>query len=452
MLYRNDGRHARRLCLIALVLAAWTFPSRAAAQSSRAFAEREWQVKAEKMELHLQRFMRMHGIDLWIIMSHENHPDPVLDLFGGHGITGWYGHRNAYLIRDPGAEQPLERVVFGTHLSQHLEPFFPRLVGYGEEGLAPHLGEYVRAADPKRIAINQSRTISMADGISVELKAYLVDAIGEVHANRLVSSEPLVIDYVSFRTPAELEIAQEASWRTWNILHRALSNEVITPGRTTLMDVHWWIVDEWRRQGLDFNFPPGLSILRQGSSGLDDADDPVIEPGDIIHVDFGVRQSGIVTDQQKLAYVLRPGETEPPEGLRQAFARSARVADMIATSLVPGRPGHEVKTAAEAMAREEGIDALVYSHAQGNWVHDAGAWAIYDWPERYGTHPREPVRATEFWSIEFSATSTVPEWGGQSVRFGREEDAWVGEDGVVRFMAGPQAELWLIRSSPRPVS
>jgi hypothetical protein len=384
---RNDGRRARRVSVVALVLAAWVFPIRAAAQSSRAFAEREWQVKAEKMERHLQRFMRMHGIDLWIIMSHENHPDPVLDLFGGHGITGWYGHRNAYLIRDPGGEQPLERVVFGTHLSQHLEPFFPRLVGYGEEGLAPHLGEYVRLADPKRIAINQSRTISMADGISVDL-----------------------------------------------------------------MDVHWWIVDEWRRLGLDFNFPPGLSILRQGSSGLEDADDPVIEPGDVIHVDFGVRQSGIVTDQQKLAYVRRPGETEPPEGLRQAFARSARVADMIATSLVPGRLGHEVKTAAEAMAREEGIEALVYSHAQGNWVHDAGAWAIYDWPERYGTHPREPVRATEFWSIEFSATSTVPEWGGQSVRLGREEDAGVGEDGVVRFMTGPQAELWLIRSLPRPVS
>jgi hypothetical protein len=218
------------------------------------------------------------------------------------------------------------------------------------------------------------------------------------------------------------------------------------------MDVHWWIVDEWRRQGLDFNFPPGLSILRQGSGGLDDADDPVIEPGDIIHVDFGVRQSGIVTDQQKLAYVLRPGEMEPPEGLRQVFARSARVADMIATSLVPGRLGHQVKTAAEALARAEGIDALVYSHAQGNWVHDAGAWAIYDWPERYGAHPREPVRPTEFWSIEFSTTSTVPEWGGQTVRFGREEDAWVGEDGVVRFMTGPQAELWLIRSLPRPVS
>jgi Xaa-Pro aminopeptidase len=421
-------------------------------QSSREFSEREWLVKAEKLEQHLQPLMRKHGIDLWIIMSHENHPDPVLDLFGGYGITGWYGHRNAYLIRDPGGSAPLERVVLGTHLSRHLQPFFPRLVSYGEEGLAPHLGEYVRGVDPRRIAINQSRTISMADGLSVELKAYLEAAIGQPYASRLASSEPLVIDYVSTRTPAELAIAQEASWRTWNILRRALSNEVVAPGRTTLMDVHWWIVDEWKRQGLEFNFPPGLSVMRQGTNGLDDVDDPVIQPGDVIHVDFGVRQSGIVTDQQKLAYVLRPGEEEAPEGLRQAFARSARVARIIAESLTPGRLGRDVKAAAETLARQEGIEALVYSHVQGNWVHDAGAWAIHDWPERYGTHPREPVRASEFWSIEFSASTPVPEWGGQIVRFGREEDAWVDADGVVRFMAGPQTELWLIRSTGSPVS
>jgi hypothetical protein len=31
----------------------------------------------------------------------------------------------------------------------------------------------------------------------------------------------------------------------------------------------------------------------------------------------------------------------------------------------------------------------------------------------------------------------------------REEDAWVDEEGVVRYFSGPQEELWLIRSDPR---
>ena len=93
----------------------------------------------------------------------ENAPDPALELFGGYGVTGWYGHRNAYLFHDAGAGG-LETTVLGTHLSGHLARFYDTRELYGEEGLAPHLRRYVEERDPRRIAINQSRTISMADG------------------------------------------------------------------------------------------------------------------------------------------------------------------------------------------------------------------------------------------------------------------------------------------------
>jgi hypothetical protein len=163
-------------------------------------------------------------------------------------------------------------------------------------------------------------------------------------------------------------------------------------------------------------------------------------------VDFGVKLMGIVTDQQKQIYVLRPGETGPPAGLQALFARSARMLEIVAEELRPGVEGRGVKARAEARGQEEGIENLVYSHAQGNWVHEAGAWAIHDWPERYGGHPREPVRPTEFWSVEFAVYGTVPEWGDQRVSMAREEDGWVGEDGAFHWMAGPQTELWTIRS------
>lgn len=406
----------------------------------------EWEVKKEKMELHLRPAMRQHGIDMWIIMSREFHPDPVLDLFGGSGISGWYGHRNAYIFWDRGGDRPLESVILGTHQSDHMHRFFERIESYSEEGLAPHLREYVQQADPARIAINRSRTVAMADGITAELLAYLEEAIGPEVTSRLVSSEPLVIDYVSARTPAELEIETEASWRTWNILRRAFSNEAITPGRTRLMEVYGWIVDEWKSQHLDLNFPPGLTIYRRGEvEGIEDAANPIIEPGDLLHVDFGVRLMGLVTDQQHLAYVLRPGETEPPAGLQEVFRQSVQVAEIYAEELKPGRPGHEVKEIAENRARQEGIDALLYGHTQGNWVHGVGARTVFDWPERYGIFPREPVRAGEFWSIEFRVTAPVPEWDGQVVPIKREEDAWIDADGKARFLAGPQTELWIIR-------
>ena len=56
--------------------------------------------------------------------------------------------------------------------------------------------------------------------------------------------------------------------------------------------------------------------------------------------------------------------------------------------------------------------------------------------------------ASEFWSIEFSVQGPVPEWNGQIVRIPREEDAVALADGPARFLAGPQTELWLIRSNP----
>ena len=443
----------RRLLL--LVLAALLFPAPIGAQAraSRERTLREWEVKREKKDLHLLRTMREHGVDMWIIMSRENHPDPALDLFGGYGISGWYGHRNAYIYRDAGAAG-LEGVVLGTHLSRFLVDlgFFDRMESYHGDGsgLAPLLRDYVHTHDPSVIAINESRTISMADGITAQLKTYLLEAVGPTYAERVVSSEPMFIDYVSRRTPAEREIEREAAWRTWHLLRRAFSSEVITPGRTTLMDVYWWIEDERRAQDLEFNFPAGIQIQRRGlADPLEEVDDPVIQPGDLIHVDYGIRLMGLVTDQQKMIYVLRPGETEPPAGLRHVFAQSARHGEIIASVIEPGVLGHQIVERAQAQAEAEGITSRTYPHVQGNWVHGVGAWGSPDWPERYGGHPREPVRASEFWSIEYNVTGAVPEWDDQMVRMAREEDAWVDEDGRVRFFVGPQSALWLVGQPDR---
>jgi len=289
----------------------------------------------------------------------------------------------------------------------------------------------------------------MADGLTAGMKAYLVEALGPDYSSRLISSEPMFIDYVSHRTPAELEIEREAAHRTWNILRRAFSSEVITPGKTRLMDIYWWVKNEWMAQDVEFNFPGSFRVQRQGSEEIDHPDNPVIQPGDVLHVDFGVRLMGLVTDQQKMAYVLKPGEIDAPAGLKALFAKSVRQGEIIAEEIQLGRLGYEIKESAERRGREEGIDNRTYPHVQGNWVHGSGAWVSPDWPERYGIHPRQPVRPTEFWSIEYSVKGPVPEWGGQVVSMAREEDAWIDEHGTLRFLVGPQTELWLVGTPDR---
>jgi len=412
--------------------------------------EREWSLKAAKMHSVLQPLMRKHGIDMWIIMSRENGPDPALELFGGNGITGWYGHRNAYIFYDPGGTKPLQSVAIGTHLSAHLLAFYDSIVPFRDEGLKPHLQQWVFPRNPKKIAIDESFSISMAAGLTSSLKTYLLDALGAKYSKRLTSVEPLLVEYVSTHVDGETDVEREASAATFDILRRAFSNEVIVPGKTRLMDVYYWITAERKKQGFEFIFPPSIEIQRTGGVQLDDEANGLILPGDVLHVDFGVRLAGVVTDQQKMAYVLKPGETEAPAGMLKAFANSARMAEIITDEMKPGRTGIEIRQAAQARLKAEGIDGDVYSHVQGYWVHDAGMWTNQDWPERYGAHPRTKLLGGEWVSLEFSTTTAVPEWGNQMVRMLREEDIWVKKDGSVEYLSGPQKELWIVRPAPVP--
>ena len=65
---------------------------------------------------------------------------------------------------------------------------------------------------------------------------------------------------------------------------------------------------------------------------------------------------------------------------------------------------------------------------------------VSGWPERYGDHPRFPLRAGEWVSLEFSVTVPVPEWKNQLVTIMREEDAVSGE-APPGHLSGPQTEL-----------
>jgi hypothetical protein len=145
-----------------------------------------------------------------------------------------------------------------------------------------------------------------------------------------------------------------------------------------------------------------------------------------------------------MAYVLREGETTPPGGLVRAFEQSTGAAAIILDEMQVGRTGTAIKQAAEMRTAAAGLDTLVYSHVQGYWVHDAGMWAIHDWPERYGDHPRLTLKDGDWVSLEFAVTVPVPEWNDEPVTIMREEDTRVTSDGAPEYLSGPQSELWVI--------
>jgi Xaa-Pro aminopeptidase len=175
-------------------------------------------------------------------------------------------------------------------------------------------------------------------------------------------------------------------------------------------------------------------------------EDPVIERGDVLHCDVGITVARLNTDTQHLAYVLREGETEAPEGIRRALANSNTLQDITIEEIRPGRTGNEILAASLARLKAQGIEGTLYSHPIGLHGHGAGP-LIGLWDYQNGVPGRGDAKVipSMWYSIELQTTTPVPEWGGQEVRMAQEEDAIIGADGKIRWALKRQDRLFLVR-------
>jgi Xaa-Pro aminopeptidase len=232
----------------------------------------------------------------------------------------------------------------------------------------------------------------------------------------------------------------------WGLIDTMFSAQVVVPGTTRTSDVVWWYRERVRALGLDTWFQPSITVQRRGVGAEELGDDPVIERGDVLHCDVGITALGLNTDIQHMAYVLRPGETDVPDGLKAALLQSNRLQDIVVEHLRPGRTGNEVLAASLAAMRAEGIDGSVYSHPIGLHGHGAGP-LIGLWDRQQGVPGRGDHRVIPdtWYSIELQAGRAVPEWGGQVVRSAQEEDVVLGADGVPHWAWRRQTEYHLVR-------
>ncbi len=172
----------------------------------------------------------------------------------------------------------------------------------------------------------------------------------------------------------------------------------------------------------------------------------MIRPGDLVHVDFGISYLGLNTDTQQHAYVLKPGESEAPAGLRAGLAAVNRAADHLTDAFTAGRTSNEILARARETAIADGLRPSFYSHGIGAHGHGAGS-PIGWWDDQGIDHPMgfRPLRADTAWSIELNATEAVAEWGGKDVIFKAEEDAFF--DGArLHYLDGRQTAFHLIPS------
>jgi hypothetical protein len=406
---------------------------------------------ATRVQTVLPELMRRADIDLWVIVSREYNEDPVIRTMLP---STWHAARRTtiLLIHDRGEDQPLETLAVSRY---GVGDTFEKAWDKEQDGEQwAHLGRLIDERDPRRIGLNFSKTFALADGISHTEFELFREALPERLRDRIVSAENLAIGWLETRTPDEMAAYQNIVRIAHEILAEGLSEKVIQPGITTSDDVVWWYRERIRELKLTTWFHPSVSIDRPDAPETDMRDwvlkrydDDVIMPGDLLHVDFGISYLRLNTDTQQHAYVLKPGETDAPAGLKKALANGNRLQDILTGQFRTGQSGNDMLASALAQAKKEGIEASIYTHPIGYHGHAAGPtiglWDQQDGVPGAGDYPLYPNTAH---SIELYAETEVESWG-KKVRIKLEEDAFFDGE-TTHYIDGRQKTFLLIPREP----
>ena len=405
-----------------------------------------------RLERMLPPLMRKHGVQTWLVISREYNEDPV--FFSLVSPTMFAARRRTiYVFHDRGEAQGVERLALGGGSNGGLYTVYrdPETEGreiYGE-GQWTLLRKLIAERNPQTIAVNISHTHAFSDGLSAAEREKLESVLGPEYARRLVRAENLALEYVSARIPEMLPTYRHMMEIVHWLIGRAFSNEVIQPGVTTNQDVVWWLRQQVADRGLGTWFQPTVSVQRAERAGMDflaDEGPVVIQRGDVLHVDFGITAMRLATDTQHMGYVLREGEREPPPGIRAALANGNKLQDIVLSHLRPGLSGNQILAESIEAMRSAGLRGSVYTHPIGDHGHGAGP-LIGLWDRQQGVPGRGDVTVlpNTWFSIELSARTPAPEWGGKELQVGMEEDAAVDGEGRVQWVLRRQTEYHLVR-------
>ena len=397
----------------------------------------------KRFDTVLLPMMRRHNVSMWIVTNEEFHSDPVTDsIVPPIPIVG---RRDFFIFADNG--KTLDKIAVVRYEEEQLKNFYTLMLP-ARDKTGETLKKIVEEHNPKTIALNMGGGRGQSDGITHDAYKFLAESLGKDYESRFVSGGRFIADFLDTRIPDELEHYRNAVTATDVLTRRAFSNEVITPGKTTVGDVRWWLLQQVNNLGLSVWFQPDLRVQRKAKTNANSqqflsvaSEDTVLERGDLLHVDFGLNYMGLSTDWQKHAYILQKGEKDAPEGLKKALENTNRLQDVLFEKARAGMTGSEVYEATMAQMKRENIEAMIYSHPIGTQGHGLGA--AIDFRKTIGG-AEERFRLGSYTSIELNTSTIVPEWNNQKVTIMGEDDAFMTEKGF-EFFRPRQTEFYLIR-------
>jgi hypothetical protein len=271
----------------------------------------------KRFDTVLPELMRREGIDMWIIVSREYNDDPVFRSMAP--LTTYSSRRRTILVfHDRGGDLGVERLSVGRFDYDGLYTRGADAQRRAVGGAAP----VVEERNPRVIGVNTSQRWNHADGLTANERDNLMRALGETFAPRVRSAEMLAVGWLEVKLPEETDAYRHVMRVAHQIIGEAFSNQVIVPGVTTTEDVVWWMRQRTAELGARQVVPPlRVDPPARRASAPAPRGGHVIQRGDMLHTDFGIVYLGFSTDTQHNAYVLLPGETQAPAGLREGLRK-----------------------------------------------------------------------------------------------------------------------------------
>ena len=371
--------------------------------------------------------------DLWLTFVRETSGvrDPMLDFLIGPNDLTW---PSALILTSKG-----ETIAIVGNLEKDAvarNNVFDTIIGYDTAVSAP-LRDTITRLDPSRIAVNTSRNNVHADGLTHAMYEILCDYLKETpYGDRLVSAEPIVNALRGRKTATELERIRRAVEITDEIYKKTF--EFIKVGMTEI-EIGEYMHQLARDYGVGLAWPaencPAVNSGPNSPIGHSGPTDIKVEPGHIIHFDFGVKYEEYCSDIQRLVYVLREGETEAPPEVQRGFITICTAIEKSREAMKPGVTGNSIDVIAREILTDAGYPEYRHAlgHQLGRVAHDGGALLGPLW-EKYGDDPMRTLEPGQVFTIEPGLA--VPNYGYVAL----EEDVVMTEIGA-EYIGEPQREL-----------
>ena len=404
------------------------------------------EIRKKRIDTLLPPAMKLAGVDAWLILCRENANDPLAAHIGGENA----GATAAFLFQ----------LQNGGVRSTVFCPW-GEAVGLKELGLHDHvvvmeqpnqvwsdLAQHLQQLNPQRIAVNCSHR-AVADGLSWNQRQQLEQALGPDLSARLVSADDLVSEWLSVKLPEEVDIMAKAGKLTVQIQLEAY--KTIVPGKTRDKDVAQFIQKTVEELNLGYAWAPSHnpSVNSGFPRGHASASNKIIEPGDFIQTDFGIKVYDTwCTDYQRFAYVLAPGETKPPAAALDKWQKAVSGQRKALAAMKPGVKGVDVDLAQRHWMEEAGSLPVMWGtgHPVGYWAHDIGPALTGGQRPQPPADALRPLRVGQTFAFDgFFCWQEERSYGSGQRLISVEEMAVVTPEGA-RYLIPPQQDLILIPS------